>query len=205
MTDTDRDPYRILEVAPISPQEHINRVFQARLREMESQDAPQHRRSQIQGAFDFLSDPGRRREYGNRSCFQVKRPGDFSQGGGSDAGPTGGGLLSSLMGAFQKKPKRVADDKGIEKNMSLGYLYSQSQITEFLQYALLEFQEVCSLDPFNLEALYNTALMHYKLGEFDEAIRSLRKMLSMNSDLADAGFFLALLEESVKEGERNHE
>ncbi|MCD6310760.1 MAG: hypothetical protein J7M18_08580 [Candidatus Eremiobacteraeota bacterium] len=50
-------------------------------------------------------------------------------------------------------------------------------------------------DPSHLEALYNYALMSYKLGEFEEAVINFQKVVSMNSVDQHARMMINLLRE----------
>lgn len=211
-----RDYYMILGVAPIASMDEIRKAYRTLSKKYHPDLNPDMRvysdqkMKELVEAYNTLSNVEKRKEYDKQPQFQVRR---FRKDAGkkrpkADASiyrqkpryarePS---LLEKLFSPFLKLKGSMGtegtghvDYKQADVHFTLGLSMAENET--FYDQAKGEFRLAIKFDPEHKEALYNLALMHYKLGEFEESKINFQKMLALDKDDQHARKMLNLLQE----------
>ena len=128
MATTAKSPYEVLGVAKNASADEIKKAYRKLARQYHpdrnqgDKDA-EERFKEIQGAYDVLSDPDKRKQYDTFGSSDGRRaaPGDFTwtSGDGFDLGDLFGGLFGRGRGAQQQQPRgQRGADVEVEINLS---------------------------------------------------------------------------------------
>lgn len=181
-----KDYYKLLEVSPLASTEEIQQAFRKLARKYHpdtTQNPVEKKRlqeiyQQLVDAHQFLRDEEKRKEYDNNVIFkfrtlsksQVKTKTQIT----NKEEPWWKKLLS-----FGKKEKEKEDPiKKAEQLFFLGMSMTARQDIKMIQTATSYFEQAYKTNPQMLEALFNTALGYYKIGEFEKAKTLLKEYLS---------------------------
>lgn len=208
-----RDLYMILQVAPVAKEDEIRKAYRMLSKKYHpdlNPDARQYSEDKMRElveAYNVLSVKEKRKEYDNQPHLQIKRFIKGQKKHGTDAAafskkPTyerEGSLLDRILSPFLKKkdgdsmgPIKV-DHKQSDVHFTLGLTMAENEA--FYDQAKNEFKTSLRFDPGASDALYNLALMCYKLGEFEEAKVHFQKYLSIARDDPMAKKMITLLSE----------
>ncbi|MDQ7825530.1 MAG: DnaJ domain-containing protein [Candidatus Eremiobacteraeota bacterium] len=205
-----KDLYMILGVPPIASAEEVRKAYRQLSKKYHPDLNPDaklysdDKMKELVEAYNLLNDNEKRKEYSKQPQFQVRK----TQKHGRRAVPTQSApskstsydrepsLLERILSPFmkQKDPEGnvvKVDYKESDVHFTLALTMSDNE--SFFDQARNEFKTALRFDPACLEALYNYALMCYKLGEFDDARVHFQKYLTMEKDDAQAKKMLSLL------------
>jgi len=206
-----RDLYLIMGVAPISTSEEIKKAYRALTKKYHPDLNPEmklysdEKMKELVEAYNTLSDLQKRKEYGKSPCFMVKRQKKGSASRGVKADPVNftkkpsydrepsmlERILSPFMGKRDKDGPVRVDFQQADAHFTIGLSMVDNE--SFYDRARQEFKEALRYDPSFSEALYNYALLSYKLGDFDEARIHFQKYLFLEKDDSHARKFIELL------------
>lgn len=205
------DYYKILGVSPIASQDDIRKAYRMLSKKYHPDLNPhlktiaEDRMKKLVEAYNVLNDPTKRKDYDKQPQFQVRRfkksrknelsAKDYSQKPQRDKEPS---LLERLLSPFLKKKEDdggggVVDLKQADVHFTLGL--SMAEQETFYEQAKGEFKLALKFNPNFTEALYNFALMCYKLGEFEEAKIHFQKVMQIEKDDQFARKMITLLSE----------
>ena len=180
-----RDYYKILGVAPVASADEIRKAYRLLSKKYHPDLNPnlrtiaEDKMKELVEAYNILNNPAQRKEYDRQPQFQIRR---FRKGGRQELSgrdfakkpkfkkePS---LLERLLSPFLKKGEGTdhevaSDPKQADVHYTLGL--SMSEQENFFEEAKKAFALAVKFDPEFLEAYYNLGIMHYKLGEFEEA------------------------------------
>ncbi len=181
-----KDYYKLLEVSPLASSEEIQQAFRKLARKYHpdtTQNPVEKKRlqeiyQQLVDAHQFLRDEEKRKEYDNNVIFKFRTISKSQvktkiQVIGKEE-PWWKKLLS-----FGKKEKEKEDPiKKAEQLFFLGMSMTARPDPKMIQSAVSYFEQAYKTNPQLLEALFNTALGYYKLGEFEKAKNLLKEYLN---------------------------
>lgn len=197
----DKDYYKLLEVSPLATQSEIQQAFRKLARKYHpdtTQNPVEKKRLQeiyqkLVDAHQFLKDEEKRKEYDNNVIFrfrnltksQLKTKANLEQ---KDE-PWWKKLLS-----IGKKEKKEGDPiKESEQLFFLGMSMVGKPDEKMIKSAIPYFEKAYKLNPNLLEALFNTALAYYKIGDFEKAKQLLKEYLSKRPSDQAAEIFYRLI------------
>lgn len=206
-----RDLYMILQVAPITTDDEIRKAYRQLSKKYHPDLNPDMKQysddkmKELVEAYNILSNKDRRKEYDKQPWFQVKK---FRAGKQKSFQAEGkdfarkpvyekeASLLDRILSPFFKKKDRDGagtkiDYKQSDVHFTLGLTMAENEA--FFEQAKNEFKTSLKFDPSASDALYNYALMCYKLGEFEEAKINFQKCLAMDKNDPYAKKMISLL------------
>ncbi|MHB2017839.1 MAG: tetratricopeptide repeat protein [Candidatus Xenobia bacterium] len=172
-----RDYYRILDAPPACNNAELQRSYRdalARNKPEKSADRTnaERRTREIMDAFNCLKDEERRLQYDGQPHLQprlVRKAPILKE---RDTG--GKGFLGRFLG---RKPEPVDFKQTAEKHFDKGVTLAHNN--NFAG-ARDEFKVAVANDQTHLEAVYNLALMEYKLGRWRDAIVAFKQVLELD-------------------------
>jgi len=197
-----RDPYRVLDIAPISTDAEIKVAYRKK-----SKDISDQKMSELVEAYNIISDEEKRKEYDNSPHFQIRksRKARARKTAKLSSAPIKGkptfknatSLLDRIKEIFTGGKKKEAtieyNPKESDIHFSLGV--SLCDNPKFLDQAPNAFKKSIDYDPDNVDAHFNLGQVHYRLGQWDEAVKSFQSVLALDKDDSTARMLLALLKE----------
>ena len=209
----DRDPYKVLGVAPLASANEIQKAYRKKTRIYESDKNPNlqawadERSGELKEAITILTDPSKRKEYDESSQFQLRRVRKTAgratrrsaDGGIPDKSKPvfkeSGSLLDRIRSMFSKpkKAEKVTDYNPKEADMHFALGISLCDNIKFLEQAPNEFKKALQYDPNHIEAHYNLGIVYYKLGQFEEALMCFQKVLTIEREDEHARIMSVLL------------
>jgi curved DNA-binding protein CbpA len=208
-----RDIYLILGVPPVATMEEIKKAYRTLTKKYHPDLNPEmklfsdEKMKELVEAYNILSDLQKRKEYNRQPHFMLKRPKKGSVAGSTDPRafsqkPTYDrepSMLERILSPFMgkkvtegDKPVRV-DQKQADVHFTMAMSMADNE--SFFNDARKEFKEAVRYNPNYPEALYNYALLSYKLGEFDEARIHFQKYLFFEKEDTVAKQFISILSE----------
>ncbi len=211
-----RDLYMIMGIAPVATAEEIKKAYRALTKKYHPDLNPEmklysdEKMKELVEAYNTLSDMEKRKEYGKSPHFMVKRQKKSPAGRGVKADPENftrkpkydrepsmlERILSPFVGKKDKDRPVNVDYKQADTHFTIGLSMADNE--SFFEKARLEFKEALKYDPSFSEALYNYALLSYKLGDFDEARVHFQKYLFLEKDDSYARKFIEVLSEDFQ-------
>lgn len=184
-----RDHYITLKCAPNASSSELQRCYRE-AKDRYSPDNPDNadrrawaesRYRAVVDAFNQLHPPDRRMVYDHQTHLQARLARKAAvlkekAAGTVASGTGGGGFLSRLFrrASDEARPTAQDADRHFDKGVTL------ANATERYEDARQEFRLAVAADPTHLEAVYNLALMEYKLGRFGAARDGFRQVLALD-------------------------
>lgn len=188
-----RDHYLVLSVKPISSPDEIRKAYRELSKKYHPdlnpgmKAASDEKMKELVAAYSILNDKEKRKEYDKQSQFQFRRHGkgrgNIGKGDFKKSKPKKESFLSKFFGFLKRGEgggKGGPDPKQADVHFTLGLSMSESE--QFLEQAKAEFAKAIEYDAKHLEATYNLALAHYKMGEFDQARFAFQDVLKLKPD-----------------------
>lgn len=192
-----KDYYKVLGVSPVASPDEIRKAYRMMSKKYHPDLNPhlrtiaEDKMKKLVEAYNILNNPTKRKEYDNQPQFQIRRFQKSRQvkigkgGKAEDKYKKEPSLLERLLSPFFKKKgpegaENVIDEK--EADMHYTLAISMAEQESFYEQAKAEFAKAVKFNPEFVEAYYNLGLMHYKLGEFEEARIDFQKVLQYNKD-----------------------
>lgn len=205
---TKKDYYKILGVPPVATLEQIKLAYRSATKKYHPDLNPdlklysEEKMMGLVGAYEVLSDTDKRKEYDKQPALQLRRarkhPSKYAGPEKKKKGLPGlrqeESLLDRLLAPFMKKTERSQtqiDPKKADERFTLGLSLANNQ--SFYEQAINEFKLAIKYDPEHVEAMYNVAVLSYKLGNFDEGIVYFQKVLSITKEDQQAKKMISLL------------
>lgn len=203
-----KDYYKLLGVPPTATPEEVKKAYRAASKKYHPDLNPdlklysEDKMRDLVGAYEVLSDVDKRKEYDRQPFFQLrlrrKNPSKYASPSDKKKGGSvlrqEGSILDRLFAPFMKKQEGGGfhlDPKKADERFTLGLSLANNE--SFYDQAINEFKLAVKYDPDHVEALYNTGVLCYKRGLFEEAVVHFQKVLTMNKDDPYAKRMIALL------------
>ncbi|MFP4498206.1 MAG: DnaJ domain-containing protein [Vulcanimicrobiota bacterium] len=199
-----RDYYKVMGLTPLCEQQDIKRAYKELAKKYHPDLNPgkaeeAHKKmKELSDAHDVLSNFERRKEYDQSSIFTFKIPENLQkmsidktkkkkkEPGFLDK------IISMFSGGGAKKEKVELTREGASRfSMALTVLSQLKKNT--LDMAKLDFEEILTESPANPYALYNLAIIEYKLGRYGRALDHLEKAKENMPEEKDLKDFITLL------------
>lgn len=206
-----KDYYKILGVAPIASQDEIRKAYRLLSKKYHPDLNPhlktiaEDRMKELVEAYNVLNNAEKRKNYDSQPQFQIRRfkrgkrkdvtSRDFAKKPKFKKEPS---LLERLLSPFLKKKDSGKEEVEVDyKQADVHYTLGLSMAEQeaFYDQAKNEFSLATKFDPEFVEAYYNLGLMHYKLGEFEEARVNFQKVLQYDKNDQLAQKMINLLRE----------
>ncbi|MHB2015619.1 MAG: DnaJ domain-containing protein [Candidatus Xenobia bacterium] len=199
-----KDHYRVLGVAPMASLEEIQRAYRT-LSKQHHPDLNQDKREmandkmqELVEAYTALNNVQSRKDYDSQPHFQIRkedqrnRPGKRSKVKVPMPSSSFFSRLGAMLGGQKKAPEGKNDPRQkAQQHFAMGV--SMVDYKSFLEGAKKEFQLSSSLDPEFIDAHYNLGIVCYRLGEYDQAVSALQKVLTLNRNDRDAQTLIQIL------------
>lgn len=210
-----RDYYRVLRVTPLTYADKIKETYKELVREWHPDVNPDNRAlaekkmQQLTEAFKVISNREERKLYDSGPPFRPKIP-KYLDKGSKAAGKiirphrrrkkTFWDKCKDLM--FVKDPeeeekKRIEFEKKLTKqgydSFVMGVSCLKKKQENMLGLAKAEFESIIKESPENPDVAFNLALVKYKFGEYEEAVKYLKKAQEHYPKDPDVKKFLELL------------
>ncbi len=205
----ERDYYKILGVKPISTITDIKAAYRELSKRYHPDIASDKEEAKrimqlINEAFEYLSDPHNRKLYDNHPIFKfkpipekyksVKVTTSRGKRRTTRAPSVFERVVNPLLQVFGVRKGEGVDLAKAKEHFELALmLISNDRVSEgLLRNALEEFLLALKYDPVCYETYYNIALIYYKLGEFDKALKYLQEAKKVKNTL-EVNAFIKLL------------
>ncbi|HPZ10634.1 MAG TPA: DnaJ domain-containing protein [Candidatus Eremiobacteraeota bacterium] len=208
-----RDPYKIIEVAPLSSENEINKAYRKKLKNYQGEVTPtpqtEAKLKEINEAYSLLSDPEQRKQYDSSTQFQLRRvrkihekttkklSAELRTEKGKPTYIESSSLLDRIKSFFNKPKKQEIsipyNPKEADMHFALGI--SLCDNIKFIEQAPNEFKKAIQYNPNHIEAHYNTGIVYYKTGQFEEALVSFQRVLNIDRNDKSALSMIELLKE----------
>lgn len=181
-----KDYYKLLEVSPLATTEEIQQAFRKLARKYHpdtTQNPIEKKRlqeiyQQLVDAHQFLRDEEKRKEYDNNVIFKFRTISKSQVKTKAQTTAKEEPWWKKLL-AFGKKEKEKEDPvKKAEQLFFLGMSMTGRPDVKMIQTAVSYFEQAYKINPQLLEALFNSALGYYKMGNFEKAKTLLKEYLS---------------------------
>ncbi|MDQ7826630.1 MAG: DnaJ domain-containing protein [Candidatus Eremiobacteraeota bacterium] len=184
-----KDFYRVLGVSPLSSLEDIHKSYRALSKKYhpdvcKEKLLAEEKTKEIVEAYNKLKDMGERKTYDSQKMFRFR---EFNKKKSKYVERKPG--LFDIFTPKAKRPrvvKSVGGKSPVESSFTMGITFVASRKKDSIEAAQEEFKNVTELDPTNPDGHYNLGLTYYLLGDFDKAINTFRKALSLDPKDNDA-------------------
>ncbi|MEN3014570.1 MAG: DnaJ domain-containing protein [bacterium] len=181
-----KDYYKLLEVSPLASTEEIQQAFRKLARKYHpdtTQNPVEKKRlqeiyQQLVDAHQFLRDEEKRKEYDNNVIFKFRTISKSQVKNKVQVQTKQEPWWKKILSIGKKDKEKDDPVKKAEQLFFLGMSLTARQDQKMIQSALTYFEQAYKSNPELLEALFNTALAYYKLGDFEKAKSLLKEYLS---------------------------
>lgn len=204
--------YQLLGVKPADKREVIKRAYKIKAKEYhpdlnpENKAYAEEKMKQLTEAYDTLMDPEKRSEYDRQSCYNIRVPSQLKRSGKLDhfsreiiiRKP---GIFDKIKSFFQGKNstgKKVELPRNLADKFSMGVTYATKNDESMLNMAQTEFESVLEKFPDYKDAIFNMAIIQYRLGQFDKALDIFKKLHIQHPDDQDIRKMTTLLSDERK-------
>jgi len=199
--------YKLLGVKPTDKREVIKRAYKIKAKEYHPDLNPENKAyaekkmKQLTEAYDILMDPIKRSEYDAKRCYNIRVPSQLKRSGNlnrfsREITTPKPGLFDKIKGFFLGKghpDDKVELPRNLADRFSMGVTYATKNDESMLKMAQAEFQAVLEKFPDYQDAIYNIAIIQYRLGRYDEALDLFRKLNVRYPDNKDVRKMITLL------------
>ncbi len=206
----DRDCYKVLMVPPIAKREEIKKAYKGLAKKYhpdlnpDSKESAEEKMKELVGAYDILMDSDKRFKYDRNRHFSIKTPPQLRTDKKKNPFEKETSLISThkfnlletikgLFGGSKDKKDGNHLSKEMADSFAMGITYAANSDKAMLEMAMAEFDKVIKSYPDNVYAKYNMAIINYRLGEFDRALKIFNEILISQPDFSDARRMTILL------------
>jgi len=210
-----RDPYRIMDIPPVATTQEIKSAYRKKSKMYHPDVNPDlslwsdEKMSELVEAYNIISDEDKRKEYDSAPHFQIKRSKKLrakkttrlssSPIKGKPTFKSSSSLLDRIKDIFsfskKKDNKPEYNPKEADVHFSLGV--SLCDNPKFLDQAVDAFSKAVDYDPEHIEAYFNLAMVHYRLGHWAEARSNFQKVLAIEKTEPASKLMIGLLQEDL--------
>ncbi len=197
----DKDYYKLLEVSPLASQSEIQQAFRKLARKYHpdtTQNPVEKKRLQeiyqkLVDAHQFLKDEEKRKEYDNNVIFRFRNLTKSQLKTKTNIEQKDEPWWKKLLSIGKKEKKEGDPIKEAEQLFFLGMSMVGKPDEKMIRSAIPYFEKAYKLNPNLLEALFNTALAYYKIGDFEKAKQLLKEYLAKRPSDQAADIFYRLI------------
>ncbi|MCD4785726.1 MAG: DnaJ domain-containing protein [Candidatus Eremiobacteraeota bacterium] len=182
--------YQLLGVNPTDDRKVIKVAYKIKTKEYHPDLNPDNKvfaekkMKQLTEAYDIVMDPAKRSEYDNQHCYRIRIPLQLRRSGhldhfSRDITTPKPGIFDRIKSFFRGKnchEEKVELPRDLADKFSMGVTYATKKDKSMLKMAQAEFQSVIKKLPDYKDAIYNIAIIQYRMGKFDEALDLFRKL-----------------------------
>ncbi|MCS7244055.1 MAG: DnaJ domain-containing protein [Candidatus Calescibacterium sp.] len=181
-----KDYYKLLEVSPLATTEEIQQAFRRLARKYHpdtTQNPVEKKRlqeiyQQLVDAHQFLRDEEKRKEYDNNVIFKFRTLSKSQVKAKAQSIEKEEPWWKKLLSLGKKEKEKEDPVKKAEQLFFLGMSMTARQDAKMIQTAVSYFEQAYKSNPQLLEALFNSALGYYKIGDFEKAKSLLKEYLA---------------------------
>jgi len=209
MTDK-RDHYKVIGVSPLASKEEIKKAYKVRAKKYhpdlhpEFHDQAEEKMKEIINAYYILMNTASRAKYNRSRFFAMRTPPQLRKGRKKNQFNKEMSVISrhkfniidkikNFFTSAGKNEEKKGFSKDIADHFAMGITYAANSNENMLKLAKEEFEKVLSAHPENIYALFNLAMIYYRLGDFDRALESFKGVLSRNPNDSRARYMTVLL------------